>query len=96
MGEATSWSEIPIPQKALTKLTKGVFRGTFVSFVSAFPHPQISKTDALPPRLPAQLSLTVNISRTVNLASGKRFTLPTLFVNARASLPQMTEELGLA
>ena len=43
MLEATSRSELPNPQKALTKLTKGVVRGTFVSFVSAFLHTQIAK-----------------------------------------------------
>ena len=45
MSGATCKSELPNPQKALTKLTKGVVRGAFVSFVSAFLCPQISKTD---------------------------------------------------
>jgi hypothetical protein len=56
MFQATSRSELPNPQKALTKLTKGVVRGTFVSFVSAFLHPQTSKTAVLPPRRPRKLS----------------------------------------
>jgi hypothetical protein len=56
--EATSWRELPNPQKALTKLTKGVVRGTSVSFVSGFPHPQISKRDMLPPSRPAEVSFT--------------------------------------
>ncbi|MFL6354283.1 MAG: DUF3987 domain-containing protein [Bryobacteraceae bacterium] len=56
MSRASCKSELPNPQKALTKLTKGVVRGTFVSFVSAFPHPPISTTDVLPPRRPANRS----------------------------------------
>ena len=43
---------------ALTKLTKARYGHPFVSFVSAFPHPQISKTDVPPPRRPVQLSFT--------------------------------------
>jgi hypothetical protein len=43
MFEATSRSELPNPQKALTKLTKAPLATPFVSFVSPFPQEQISK-----------------------------------------------------
>ncbi len=56
MFEATSRSELPNPQKALTKLTKVPLTTPFVSFVSAFLPSQISETDVLPPRRPAKLS----------------------------------------
>jgi hypothetical protein len=58
MFEEISKSELPNPQKGLTKLTKGVVRGAFVSFVSGFLHPQIAKKDVLPPSRHAELSFT--------------------------------------
>lgn len=57
MIEATFRSELPNPQKPLTKLTKGAVRGAFVSFVSGFLHPEIAKTHALSPSRTA-VSLT--------------------------------------
>jgi hypothetical protein len=58
MSRATCKSELPNPQKALTKLTKAPLTTPFVSFVSAFLCPQISKTGVLPPSRPAELSFT--------------------------------------
>jgi hypothetical protein len=54
--QATCKSELPKPQKALTKLTKAPLTTPFVSFVSGFLHPQIAKTDVLPRSRPAKAS----------------------------------------
>jgi hypothetical protein len=105
-------SELPNPQKALTKLTKVPLTTPFVSFVSAFLHPQIAKSDVAAAESLHQLPFTRAFSTTVELARGghpryRRVAtitgLNTLymrqraFVNGRAFLPcQMPEQLGLA
>jgi hypothetical protein len=61
MSRATCKSELPKPQKALTKLTKAPRTTPFVSFVSGFLGPQIAKTDVLRPSRPNELSFTRRI-----------------------------------
>jgi hypothetical protein len=104
MSQPTCKSELPNPQKALTKLTKGVVRGAFVSFVSGFLHPQIAKTDVLPPSRPT-VSLTPQFfedrqprgrTRDVDPSPCERSYPATRLVNARPRYRQMPEQLGLA
>jgi hypothetical protein len=54
LGAATPVPEICLGGKGLTKLTKGVFVGTFVSFVSAFEDSEVQSGRLLPtlPTLP--------------------------------------------
>jgi hypothetical protein len=92
MFEATCGNELPNPLKGLTKLTKAPPDHPFVSFVSAFPHPQISETDGLPPRRAAKLSFTVNFLTAVSLAAGRA--ISTSF--SVTLWTQMPEQLGLA
>ena len=70
MFEATSRSELPNPQKALTKLTKAPRTTPFVSFVSGFLRPQISKQTCCR-RVVAPFHSPVNFSNAGNIAGGR-------------------------
>jgi hypothetical protein len=64
MFEATSRSELPNPQKALTKLTKVPLTTPFVSFVSPFPQEQISELTSCARGVPGKLPFTRAFSAT--------------------------------
>ena len=58
MFEATSWSELPNPQKGLTKLTKLPFTTRLSVLSVLFRIDGASETEMLPPRRPGKPSFT--------------------------------------